>query len=81
MNKFQLNQAAAHITYSVSTEQLAQLLADNLDVPVDCVSVTFNLAATGRDGVTQYVDSISVDVDNELISRIKSRADELPSLI
>lgn len=62
MSNVNLTATAATTTYNVSLEQLAALIAENLMVPVECLTVRYKLARGAYDG--QHVAGIEVIVDN-----------------
>lgn len=76
MSNVDLAATAATTTYAVSIDQVAQLIANNLQVPVECIDVRYKLASTNYDGpgyASQYVDSLEVVVNNQLVTSAKFR--------
>lgn len=74
MSNVNLAEVAATTTYAVSLEQVAQLIADNLNVPVEAVDVRYNLASRNYDGpgyAGQYVANLTVTVDNQGVERLR----------
>lgn len=67
MSNVNLTATAATTTYNVSLEQLAALIAENLMVPVECLTVRYKLESSNYDGPffdSQHVAGIEVIVDN-----------------
>ena len=68
MSNVNLTATAATTTYNVSLEQLAALIAENLMVPVECLTVRYKLARGALSNApffdSQYVAGIEVIVDN-----------------
>lgn len=83
MSNVNLAATAATTTYAVSLEQVAQLIADNLNVPVEAVTVRYNLTSHDYDGpgyAGQYVANLTVTVDNkgvELLRQSERRSNPL----
>lgn len=82
MSNVNLAATAATTTYNVSLEQMAALIAENLDVPVGCITVRYNLESSEYDGpgfASQCVAGIEVIVDNvakEKLEATKRRAQQ-----
>ena len=76
MSNVNLTATAATTTYNVSLEQLAALIAENLMVPVECLTVRYKLARGAYDGPfldSQHVAGIEVIVDNVAKHRMAGR--------
>lgn len=82
MSNVNLAATAATTTYNVSLEQMAALIAENLMVPVECLTVRYKLASGDCDGpgfASQHVSGIEVIVDNvakEKLEATKRRAQQ-----
>lgn len=69
MSKVNLQVAASSTTYDITLEQMEALIAENLNVPQECISVRYKLASEPYDGpgyASQYVSGIEVVVNNAL---------------
>lgn len=80
MSNINLQATAATTTYSVTLDQMAALIAENLNVPVECITVHYKLESTNYDGPGyhgQYVDRIEVIVDNVAKHRTADRTNSL----
>lgn len=76
MSNVNLAETASTTTYAVSLEQVALLIAANLQVPVDCIDVRYKLASTNYDGPgysSQYVECLEVVVNNQMVTNAKRR--------
>jgi len=77
MSNVNLAMTAGITTYTVSLEQVKQLIAENLNVPEEVVSVRYVLQSHDYDGpgyAGQYVSHVEVTVDNRLKEEIEQRA-------
>ena len=50
MSNVNLQATAATTTYAVTLDQMAALIAENLDVPVECITVRYKLESNNYDG-------------------------------
>ncbi len=69
MSNVNLALTSGTTTYTVSIDQVRQLIAENLNVPVECVSVRYKLESDNYDGpgfAHQHVGGIEVTVNNTL---------------
>ena len=76
MSNVNLQATAATTTYTVTLDQMAALIAENLDVPVECITVRYKLASGDYDGpgfASQHVTGIEVIVDNVAKQRLANR--------
>ena len=67
MSNVSLAATAATTTYNVTLDQMASLIAENLMVPVECLTVRYRLASGDPGGfgfASQHVSGIEVIVDN-----------------
>ena len=77
MSNVNLAATAATTTYNVTLDQMAALIAENLDVPVECLTVRYQLDSTDYDGpgrTPQYVSRIEVVVDNVAVAKMHQDA-------
>ena len=75
MSNVNLAATAAMTTYNVSLDQMATLIAENLMVPVECLTVRYKLASGDHDGpgfASQHVSGIEVIVDNVVKERLEA---------
>ena len=80
MSNVNLQATAATTTYTVTLDQMAALIAENLDVPVECITVRYKLASGDYDGpgfASQHVTGIEVIVDNVAKQRLANRTARL----
>lgn len=76
MSNVSLQATAATTTYTVTLDQMAALIAENLDVPVECITVRYKLESNDHDGpgyASRYVAGIEVIVDNVAKQRLANR--------
>jgi hypothetical protein len=74
MSNVNLAEVASNTTYAVSLDQVRQLIADNLKVPVDVVEVHYQLASTDYDGpghTPKYVAGLEVSVNNQALEKMR----------
>ena len=77
MSNVNLAATAATTTYNVTLDQMASLIAENLDVPVECLTVRYRLASGDYDGAgfaSQHVTGIEVVVDNVAVAKMHQDA-------
>ena len=82
MSNVNLQATANTTTYTITLDQIAALIAENLDVPVECITVRYKLESNNYDGpgyTNQYVAGIEVIVDNVAKQRLANCAVRLPS--
>lgn len=80
MSNVNLQATAATTTYTVTLDQMAALIAENLDVPVECITVRYKLESHNHDGpgyASQYVAGVEVIVDNVAKQRLANRGARL----
>lgn len=80
MSNVNLQATAATTTYAVTLDQMAALIAENLDVPAECITVRYKLASGDYDGpgfASQHVTGIEVIVDNVAKQRLANRGARL----
>ena len=76
MSNINLQATAATTTYNVTLDQMAALIAENLMVPVECLTIRYKLARGAYDGPffdSQHVAGIEVIVDNVAKHRMAGR--------
>lgn len=76
MSNVNLQASASSTTYQISLEQMEALIAENLMVPVECISVRYKLESSNYDGpgfASQHVGGIEVTVNNALKEEIEQR--------
>lgn len=76
MSNVNLQATAATTTYAVTLDQMAALIAENLDVPVECITVRYKLESNNYDGpgyASQHVAGIEVIVDNVARQQLVNR--------
>lgn len=68
MSNVNLQASASSTTYNISLKQMQALIAENLNVPVECISVRYKLEGDNYDrpGFAQHVGGIEVTVNNTL---------------
>ena len=74
MSNVNLQATAATTTYAVTLDRMAQLIAENLNVPVEAITVRYKLGSSNYDGpgyASQYVTGIEVIVDNVATERLR----------
>ena len=85
MSNVNLQATAATTTYAVTLDQMAALIAENLDVPVECITVRYKLESNNYDVsgyvsgyvvpgyASQHVAGIEVIVDNVARQQLVNR--------
>lgn len=77
MSNVNLALTSGTTTYTVSIDQVRQLIAENLDVPEEVVTVRYVLQSHNYDGpgyAGQFVDHLEVTVDNVALQRMHRAA-------
>ena len=78
MSNVNLRVTTATTAYNVTLDQMAALIAENLDVPVECITVRYQLEGHDQDGhgyASPYVGGVEVIVDNVAKHRLTERGD------